>query len=191
ADDELALLQRVIGRAQEGVAAALHRRGAGVIGLAVEDDTRAARADDGLHHADRDARLLEPRALLDVQLDVGGDAAGRRGGLGGAMRVEARAAHGLDEPVAVDGGHARDGRGVEAAAEGARAEEASVAALLVAQPRARLLVRRAPAHARHAAAGQRAEARECEQAIFQTRQRHGQHDPGVYRLDFAAGPSLE
>src|SRR2546426_448702 len=62
---------------------------------------------------------------------------------------------------------------------------------LAEQPRARLLVRRAPAHARHAAAGQRAEAREGEQAIFQTGQRHGQHDPGVYRLDFVAGPSLE
>src|SRR5204862_4288678 len=54
-----------------------------------------------------------------------------------------------------------------------------------------LLVRRTPAHARDAAARQRAEAREREQPVLQSRQRHGEHDPGVYRLDFMTESFLE
>src|SRR2546425_4872320 len=88
-----------------------------------------------LFRSDGNAGLLEPRALLDVQLDVGGHAAARRDGLGGAARVEAGAGHGVHEPVTVDGGHGPNRRRIEPAAEGARAEEAAVAALLVAPRR--------------------------------------------------------
>jgi len=103
-----------------------------VVGLAGEDDARAAHADDRVHHADRDAGLLEPRALLDVELDVGGDGAGGGRRLPGAPGVEARARHRVDEPLAVDGRHLFDAQQVEHSAERARAEEAPVAPLLVA-----------------------------------------------------------
>ena len=49
--------------------------------------------------------------------------------------VEAGARHRVDEPLAVDGRHVGDRRGVERAAERPRAEEAAVAALLVAPRR--------------------------------------------------------
>src|SRR5437667_75383 len=95
--------------------------------------TRAEQpAGDRVHDADRDPGFLEPRALLDVELDVRRDRAGRGLGLGDPARVEAGPRHRVDEPLAVDGCHRLDPREVEPTAEGARAEEAPVAAFLVA-----------------------------------------------------------
>jgi len=75
----LAHAQGVVGGGQKRVSPAVHRRRAGVVGLAHEDHARAAHAHDRLDDADRDTRFLEARALLDVELDVGGDrAAGTR-----------------------------------------------------------------------------------------------------------------
>src|SRR6266446_590155 len=131
-DDQVACLERVLGGPEEAVAAPLHRRGARVIGLADKRDAGAAHADDRVHDADRDPGLLEPRPLLDVELDVRRDRAGGGLGLGDPARVEAGPRHRVDEPLAVDGCHRLDPREVEPTAEGARAEEAPVAAFLVA-----------------------------------------------------------
>src|SRR5437899_1275143 len=56
-------------------------------------------------------------------------------GLGDPARVEAGPRHRVDEPLAVDGCHRLDPREVEPTAKGARAEEAPVAAFLVAPRR--------------------------------------------------------
>ena len=88
--------------------------------------------DDRLDDADRDAGLLEPRALLDVQLDVRRHGPARRLRPSGAARASNPAPrHRVDQPLAVDGRHLGDPRGVEQPAERPRAEQASVAALLV------------------------------------------------------------
>jgi hypothetical protein len=116
-DDQVAGPQRVVGGGQEGVAPARHRRGAGVVGLPCEDQARAAHADDGIDDRDRHPRLVQPRSLLDVQLDVGVHRAGRRGRLRRPGGVEARPCHRVHEALAVDGGHGRDRRGVEPPAE--------------------------------------------------------------------------
>ena len=70
-DDVLARLERVLGGGEERVLPPRHRGRAGVVGLADEGEAVAADADDALDHADRDARGLEVRPLLDVELDVG------------------------------------------------------------------------------------------------------------------------
>src|SRR2546429_340537 len=58
--------------------------------------------------------------------------------------AEPRAPHGVHEAAAVDGGHGGNRRRVEPAAEGARAEEASVATFLVAPRGHRERSRRSP-----------------------------------------------
>src|SRR5208283_2045730 len=56
----------------EGVAAkAAHGGGAGVVGLAGEDELHAGLADDGLDVAEGAVFALEDGALLDVELEVG------------------------------------------------------------------------------------------------------------------------
>src|SRR5207302_8336744 len=67
-------------RADERVAPAVHRRGSGVRGLAVDVDVHAADGVAAGHDADRHRLAIEDRALLDVQLEVGvdGTAADRR-----------------------------------------------------------------------------------------------------------------
>ena len=258
--DVLTRAQGVVGAGEKGVAPPLHRRRAGVIGLAHEDDARAPHADDRLDHADRNAGLLEARALLDVELDVRRDRALRRARLGRPAGVEPRARHGVDEPRTVRRGHLVD-IALEQAAKRPGAEETSVATFLVAprryrqrprvwrvrladhlqalearenaeravehaalgdgvdvragedrrsfrrqgpraegaegvarridprrepggahlaeQPRARLLVGRRPARARHAPAGQGAEARERVDPRGESRQGDGDHRKAV------------
>ena len=68
ADDELR-------RLGEGVVPGRHRRRARVARRALENDLTARVADDAGHYSQRRARLLENRALLDVDLEV---AAGKR-----------------------------------------------------------------------------------------------------------------
>ena len=82
--------------------------------------------------ADGDARGLEVRALLDVELHVGGEGPRIALGLGRLEGVEARPGHRVHEALAVRGLEVRDLARVELAGEGARAEEAGVAAFLVA-----------------------------------------------------------
>ena len=134
-DDEVARLQGVLGGGQEAIAPPLHRRGPGVVRLSHEDDARAVHADDRVHHADRNGRLLEPRPLLDVELHVCGDRAAGRHRFARTARVEARTRHCVDQPFAVGGRHRLDPRRVEPPAERARAEEAPVAAFFVAPRR--------------------------------------------------------
>jgi hypothetical protein len=130
-DHQIARAEGVVGAGQERVAPPLHRRGAGVIGLAVKDHAAAANPHDGIDHGDGDAGLFQARALLDVQLDVGVHGSLGCARLGGAGGIEAGARHGVDQLVAVHRRHGRNGGGVEATAEGPRAEETAVASLLV------------------------------------------------------------
>ena len=258
--DVLARAQGVVGTGEKGVSPPLHRRRAGVIGLAHEDDAGPPHAHDRLDDADGDAGLLQARALLDVELDVRRDRALRRARVGCPAGVEPRMRHGVHEPGAVGGRHLVD-IALEQAAKGPRAEEAAVATFLVAprrhrqglrvqrvrladylkalearqnaeravehaalgdgvdvragedrrrfrrqgpraegtegvarridprrqpggthfpeQPRARFLVRRRPARARHAAAGQGAEARERVDPRREPRQGDGDHKKAV------------
>ena len=55
--------------AQQRVTTAIHRRGAGMIGDAVDRDVPPANADDAFDDADIDVAFIENCALLDVQLD--------------------------------------------------------------------------------------------------------------------------
>ena len=134
-DNMLAHVQRVVGGREKGVAAAIHRRRARVVGLALEDHARAAHPHDRLDDTDRDARLFESSTLLDVELDVGVHGARGHACLGRAVSVESGAGHRVDEPHAVDGRHLVDPGVLEHAAERPRAEEASVSPFLVAPRR--------------------------------------------------------
>ena len=58
-----------LGRVDERVVAGVHRRRAGVVGAAREDDLAARRPGDRGHDPERLADALEHRALLDVQLE--------------------------------------------------------------------------------------------------------------------------
>ena len=128
--------QRVIGGGQEGVAAPLHRRGAGVVGLAVEDDARASDAHDGIDHA-RWARRLPPAAgpARCAARCTRAPRPGARSPRGTAARrsrrapSRRRACRRPPRPWLGIGGR------VEPAAERPRAEEAAVASFLVAPRR--------------------------------------------------------
>jgi hypothetical protein len=76
AGDDLVHLLDEAGAGEKSVVALRHGRGAGVIGEAFDRNLRVQDADDALDHADIDLLLLERAALLDVQLEVAGDAAG-------------------------------------------------------------------------------------------------------------------
>ena len=69
---DLADLELELRGAGERVAALVHRRRAGVRRLAAEGDLVALDAERAEHDAERQAERLEHRALLDVQLEVGG-----------------------------------------------------------------------------------------------------------------------
>jgi hypothetical protein len=62
-----------------------------MIGLANEGQAEASDFDDALDDVDRHVGGLEPRPLLDVELDVGGDLPRVAAGLGRPGEVEARA----------------------------------------------------------------------------------------------------
>ena len=133
--DVLPRLERVLRGAEEGILAPRHRGRARVVGLADEYQPVAPDADDALDKADGDACGVEVRSLLDVQLDIGGQGLRIALGLRRLEGVIAGAGHGIDEAFAVDGRHAGDRRGIELADEGPGAEEAAVAAFLVAPRR--------------------------------------------------------
>jgi hypothetical protein len=104
--------EREAGRGAEAVTAHRHRHGAGVRGLAAEDQPLpldALRAGD---RADAEAAVLEHRSLLDVHLDIGLGV-----GHAGARRVEV-----LD----VDPVRGEHGRELVAVAIGQRAQHAEV-----------------------------------------------------------------
>ena len=69
---DLADLELELRRAGERVAPGVHRRRAGVRGLAAEGDLVALDAEGAEDDAEREVERLEHRALLDVQLEVGG-----------------------------------------------------------------------------------------------------------------------
>src|SRR5207244_3812632 len=75
-------------RSGECVAATLHRRRAGMRRLALEGDEMALDAEGAEDNPQRKAEALEHRALLDVQLEVGG----------GVLELAPR----LDRPVELD-----------------------------------------------------------------------------------------
>ena len=72
-DRDFARREAEAGRGEEGVLAQVHRGRARVAGLAGEGDRVALDAEAADHGRGGLARLLQARALLDVQLQVGGD----------------------------------------------------------------------------------------------------------------------
>ena len=97
------IVERELRRAGERVAALVHRRRAGVRGLAAPRDARALDAERAEHDAEREVQRLEHRALLDVQLEVGGRVRELRARLERAVEVDAVLAQrvGQRDPVAV------------------------------------------------------------------------------------------
>src|SRR5262249_9454632 len=69
-DNVLTRSTRVVGGAEERVLPPSHRRRARVVGLSVEREAPATDADDAFDDTDRNARGVEMRPLLDVELDV-------------------------------------------------------------------------------------------------------------------------
>ncbi len=71
---DLAQLEGELRRPRERVAALIHRRRAGVRGLASPGDPVALDPERPEHRAERQPERLEHRPLLDVQLQIGGSA---------------------------------------------------------------------------------------------------------------------
>ena len=85
------------------VPAPVHGGGAGVVGHALHGDVPAHDADDALHHADVDAVGFHDRALLDVQLEEGGDGPWLAAGVREPVRVPAQAPQPFPDRVARGG----------------------------------------------------------------------------------------
>ncbi len=117
------------GRGHCGIAAAVHRRGAGMVGAAIEQNLDPGDAGDRLDHADGDLVLLQDDALLDMQLEKGGDVAS-----GGGVQFGDGAAHAFDGrgQTLAPGCRIIQMRGCQPAGHGAAADagEAEVARLL-------------------------------------------------------------
>ena len=86
---DLAQLERELRRAGERVAALVHRRRAGVRGLARPRDAPALDAVGAEHGAEGNAHRLEHRPLLDVELEVGRGRLELRPRLEGPVEVDA------------------------------------------------------------------------------------------------------
>ena len=86
---DLAELELELRGAGEGVAALVHRRRAGVRGLAAERDRVALDAEGAEHDAERQVERLEHRPLLDVELEVGRRVFELRARLERAVEVDA------------------------------------------------------------------------------------------------------
>ena len=99
-----------------------HRRGAGVVGLAGEDEFHAGLSDDGARRRRGAAFAFEHRALLDVELEIARRRSRRCAAAGSSCGVEAEVADGLGDGDAVAIG-ARERRRVEFADEREAAEE--------------------------------------------------------------------
>ena len=110
-------------RAQSGVATKLHRRRAGMVRGALENDLDPGDADDRGDQPEVDDAVLEHHALLDMQLEIAGDAVSpgfaepagiaadprdrRRQGLaGGVLRTEHRIVERARHRAAADAGNA-------------------------------------------------------------------------------------
>ena len=135
--DVLAGPERIVGRAEEGVLPPRHRRGPRMVRLADEREAIAVDPHDPLHDADGDAGGLEMRSLLDVKLDIRRERPGIAFRLRRLEGVEARAGHGVDQPLPVGRAEVGDQLRVELARERARAEQAPVAPFLIAPRRHR------------------------------------------------------
>ena len=95
--------QRELRRACERVAPLVHRRRAGVRRLAPPGDARALDAERPEHDPERQVHRLQHRALLDVELEIGGCAFELRPRIERAVEVDAVLAQrvGQRDPIAV------------------------------------------------------------------------------------------
>src|SRR5581483_10374746 len=82
-------LELELRRAGERVAALVHRRRAGVRGLAPERDSVALDAEGAEYDAERKTERLEHRPLLDVELEVGGGGPELRAGFQRPVELDA------------------------------------------------------------------------------------------------------
>ncbi len=78
------------------VAKGSHGRGAGVVGLAGEDEFHAGLSGDGVDHTERAAFAFEDWALLDVEFEIAEGGVGDDG-RGKLRRVEAEVADGVGD----------------------------------------------------------------------------------------------
>ena len=109
---DLAELELELRRAGQRVAPLVHRRRAGVRGLAAEGDLVPLDPERPEHDAQRQAHRLEHRPLLDVQLEVGGGALQLRARLQRAVELDAVLAQRIGQR------HARPRRAAAAARPG-------------------------------------------------------------------------
>ena len=133
---DLAELERELRGAGERVAALVHRRRAGVRGLAAPGDPVALDAERAEHDAEREVQRLEHRALLDVQLEVGGRVlelrSARRARGRGRRRARASASGQRDRRRGRSAARSSSWSAIEpAAARGAEERAAEARALLV------------------------------------------------------------
>ena len=108
---------------EEGVVAQVHRGAARVAGLAGERDRVALDAEAADHGRRGLAHLLQPRALLDVQLEVGGDV--RQLGLAHRVEVDAVLGERVRQRDALRVLEVANRVGVERAGGGARSRAVS------------------------------------------------------------------
>jgi hypothetical protein len=120
--------QRAAGGGQEGVAAHVHRRRSGVRVQAGEAHGVALDAEGAEHGAERLVDRLEHRALLDVQLEVGGGAFELVAGVERAVEIDAVLAQRIGQPDAFAVGQAADGVGLQRAGRRARPQQAATEA---------------------------------------------------------------
>ncbi|MCY1533577.1 hypothetical protein D9M68_689140 [compost metagenome] len=109
------------GGAHQRVAADVHGRCAGVVGLPFHSDLHAADADDIGHHADRQLAAFQHGALFDMQFDEGGGLAGAAQRRIQRRRVAADAGNALGQGFALRVARRQHG-GVQLAAERAAAD---------------------------------------------------------------------
>jgi hypothetical protein len=150
--------QRGGGGGQAGVAAQVHRCGAGVGGLAGEAEAVALVADRPAHRGDGDALGLQHRALLDVELQVGAQPLAASLRLADAVEVDAVLGDHLAQHAAVRVAQLARRRGVQGARHGRASEQAApeARALLVGEVDQGHAVRGAAQHLQRGHHAQRA-----------------------------------
>ena len=121
---DVACREREARRAGQRVAPQMHRRRAGVRGLAAKGDLVTLGGEGAGDDSQRQAHRLEHRSLLDVELEVGGGAAQAAAGLEHAVEAHAAARQHVGHRLAVAVAQATSDFEVEASRRGARAEQA-------------------------------------------------------------------
>ena len=109
---------------QEGVAAAVHRRGARVSGLAAKCDRVSHHAEGAEHGTERQVEVEEHRPLLDVEFQVGGGVRPLAPALPHALEIDAHVPQGVGQRHSLLVGESPRLIEIEVAGAGGRAKQA-------------------------------------------------------------------